>query len=1495
MAIRIRFDSTGNAIAPTFVLSNRNGNKFGHIPAQNIHVSDNFSTAFESAFDVYKEYNGEKYPNWGRLEDFALAYCPEIDLFLQLAVELDDSDSTIKHVSALSVGEAELSQINLYNVEINTETDILREDYKPTVLFDENDPKASLLNRLLDEKAPHYTIRHVDASIAKIQRTFSFDEGNIYDILQEVAQEINCLVDINSGSNELGQPAREISLYDLESYCMDCKKRGDFLNKCPECGSENVRHGYGEDTTIFISTDNLADEIRYSTDVDSVKNCFKLQAGDDLMTAAIVSCNPNGSGYIWYLSDNIKKDMSDELVSALEEYDKKYAYYQSEYEVKPDAETLAAYNALVTKYKPIRDDLSAIHEPIVGYANLMNVYFDTIDMALFLQNELMPSVKTQDTDAQEQAELLNSTSLSPVAVTDLEKCSESTAKSAVLAIAKTIIDRRYRVKVISSTYSNGVWYGSFSVTNYSDETDTADTELIRVSVNDNYEDYIRQRLTKSVNESADNPTDINGLFALELDKFKKQITKYCLTRLQGFADSCQGCLNILIEQGIANDDAWDGTDEDLYNAVYLPYYNKLKALEEEIYLREEEIATVVGKYEKDGVLAKDGMQTIVQKHNDQIHEELNFEKALGSNLWKELVAYRRDDTYSNENYISDGLSNKEIFNRAREFIEIAQKEIVKSATLQHSISSTLKNLLVMKEFSPIVYHFSTGNWIRVRADENVYRLRLLSYDINFNDLTMLPVVFSDVTKTADGTTDSESVFDQVSSMATSYDSIKRQASQGNDAKKTLDGWVDESLALTKMKIVDSADNQNITWDSHGLLCREYLPITDDYDEKQLKIINRGMYLTDDDWLTSRAGVGDFQYYDPESGEIKSSYGVIADTLVGNLILSKKVGIYNTGGSISMDEDGFVMTTNGENIKDRQKVFIIRRKDADANGVETLENLLYVDNSGNLNFKGTLHGANGEFTGHIMATSLNGSYFKVDAESMGFYSPYDSPLLYYENGTMMLHGSIKTTSKDGSYFVVDSSTMGFYTEADEPMLYYEDGMMILYGAIKAVGVDGSYFQVDNDAMGFFDEDGNPLLSYTNGGLTLTGVVNATSLNIVGDGKSMPFDEYIGSNGIISDLKDRVETVELKVQDDQIVMAVRNSTAYKDDLAAIAVTDDRILSIVESSTAFDNMQTQIDQQSDRINLMATKEELNGSVTTLQQSINTNTSTISTKISSEQAYSLFEQSLSSIKLEADQIDLHGYVTANGNFSIDMDGNLTAKNGVFTGSFSAGYWTFDSGGSLYDNGSINANMTVLTGGGYVGGGSSTRVFYGSSGCDVQYGADYDYNCIIRANTIKIISQVGSVEDFRSVEFKKISSWNDMTFVCGESEGAGEESGNIGSEDQPWDSLWVRKQHRGDTDTTYSSRTIKRDIVDMEEMGDMIDNLKPVRFKYNWESDEKSPHHGLIYEDTLPVYPDICDIPKEGQDIAKHAGIMYEELIAVFLKEIQSLRKRVAMLEAQK
>lgn len=1070
MAVRIKFDNTNNVIQPTFVLAHRNGKKIGTIPSENLKVLDNFNSCFELSMSVNKYNNGKEFKLWNDLKDFKLIWCREWDVWFEIYVELEEENDTIKFISGISLGEAELSQINLYGIEVNTEDDIAREDYEPTTLFNESNANASLLHRI-SEKIPHYSFKHVDSSIANLQRTFSFDGISIYDAFQEISKELNCIFIIDSGTNSNGKIAREIRVYDLESNCLECGHRGDFIGVCPECNSENIIVGYGDDTTIFVSTENLADNINFSTDTGSVKNCFKLEAGDDLMTATIMNCNPNGSGYIWYISDELRSDMSDELVNRLNKYDETYDYYQNDYEVTFTGDILNNYNELIEKYKEYSDEINQIPEIVVGYPALMKAYYDTIDMYLLLHDTLMPNIELSRTTAALQAARLGSNSLSPVAVKNLATCSSSTASNAVLAVAKTLVRSDYQVKLKEGVLDGTTWYGNFTVTNYSDETDTATSVRAQVEITEDFETYVRQRIDKTISNQSDETTNVVDLFNLSLSVFEEEIKKYCLSSLESFRDCCETCMNVLIEQGVANGENWQHQTPNLYSSLYEPYYNKYVALTSEIKLRESEIELIMGTYDSDGDLATHGLQTLIEEQKNMIQDTLNFEKYLGEELWLEFIAYRREDVYLNENFVSDGLNTCELFNNALEFINVAKKEIFKSATLQHSINASLKNLLVIKEFLPITQYFKVGNWIRIKIDNQVYRLRLISYELDFDNLDGISVTFSDVKKTVNGmSTSTDAVLDAMV-MQTTYDAVKRQANQGKKSNQKLENWVTNGLALTKMKIIDSADNQNITWDSHGLLCKEYLPITDSYDDKQLKIINRGLYLTDDAWKTSKAGIGDFTFYNPMTGQMEEAYGVIADTLVGNLILSEKVGIYNTNNSITLDENGLTITTDAadeEADSINRMALTIQKKTIESDGSETIEQVMYIDENGNLVLNGSIR-INSSVDSDIstlndIADTSRLTQEIIDTVNNELYREADPSI---EGDTGGVYSTINAKYQEVAEYS-DSILNSYKAELGQYLAYDENGLTL--------GSNQSVFKTVIDNQGMYFKEGDIVTAY-----------------------------------------------------------------------------------------------------------------------------------------------------------------------------------------------------------------------------------------------------------------------------------------------------------------------------------------------------------------------------------------------------------------------------------
>jgi hypothetical protein len=509
-------------------------------------------------------------------------------------VELDEATETIKTVFCTQLGQAELSQIMLYGVEINTEEDIARDDYKISILRDKNDPEASILDRLLS-KAPHYYIDHVDDTIKNIQRSFSFDDISIYDAFQEIAKEIGCIFIFHSNMDENGKIRRAISVYDLQQNCNDCGHRGEFTDKCPnpECTGDgtNIKVGYGEDTLIFVTADELAsDGIQLVTDTDAVKNCFKLVAGDDLMTATVRNCNPNGTDYIWRFSDALNEDMPDELVEKIESYDKKYEEYYNEYISNVDVDLINDYNSLVDKYFIYNGDLQKVNTVIKGHPALMNAYYNTIDLSLYLQSGLMPSVEMSETTAAEQAKLLTSSALSPISVSNIDTVSLNTAEIAVLSMAKIIVKSTYKVDTGESKIvvdgDKKYWEGNFKIVNYSDEeNDFATSDIITVEINDDLETFIQQKIEKALNKENTDDLSISELFSKEYDDFCEELKKYALNPLSSFYKACDACLTILQEQGVGDDSTWsdseEGSESNLYEKLYMPYYDKRIAIESE--------------------------------------------------------------------------------------------------------------------------------------------------------------------------------------------------------------------------------------------------------------------------------------------------------------------------------------------------------------------------------------------------------------------------------------------------------------------------------------------------------------------------------------------------------------------------------------------------------------------------------------------------------------------------------------------------------------------------------------------------------------------------------------------------------------------------------------------------------------------------------------------------------------------------------------------------
>ena len=458
----------------------------------------------------------------------------------------------------------------------------------------------------------------------------------------------------------------------------------------------------------------------------------------------------------------------------------------------------------------------------------------------------------------------------------------------------------------------------------------------------------------------------------------------------------------------------------MYDQYYLPYYNKLLAIQAEKDVRSSELMIILG--DEGAETAPDepvlGVKQYIERAQEEIRGALDLETYLGHDLWVEFSSYRREDEYSNDNFISDGLTDSELVDQALQFIDKAKKEIYKSANLQHTITATLKNLLIIPAFAPIVDYFSVGNWIRVKVDGAVYRLRLVSYDLDYSDMDSLSVEFSDVTKTLSGTADVADILSRASSMASTFDYVTKQAVKGSDASGVLSNWTENGLSATHTKIIDSADNQNMVVDQHGTLYRKFDPMTEKYEDIQMKIINSTIAITDDNWKSTRAALGRFFYVNPKTGEYTEGYGINGEVLCGKLLLGESLGIYNSDNSLRFDADGLTVT-NGTNTVS-----------IDPNGDSVLSIVSENGTVISFNEDGTAN-----FTGNVNATSLStGGKNSIASTNDGTYIAKDGSIYVGgNNGVKILSDGTFNFGNDA--LVWDGSTLtisGYSKDANAPV-------------------------------------------------------------------------------------------------------------------------------------------------------------------------------------------------------------------------------------------------------------------------------------------------------------------------------------------------------------------------------------------------------------------------------------------------------------------------------
>lgn len=967
---KVLFNSQGIIETPTLLLQHKNFETIGNGGVTNVSgltYKNNFNDANEVSFKIHKFNDEKKHPLWDSIVDFKIIYIPQLHERFEILVTTgeEDPNDVSKSITGTSLCEAELSQITLRNVQINTETDMtnpLYDENFPTILY--RDPEeydsvenlaiwekskydylkdktaypteesviarkktilkhASLLHRVL-EKAPHYSISCVADTLKKLKTVheFTFDGTDILSALKDtIADDFHCAFMFNSEN-------RTISVLDLYSTCNNCGYRGDYMDECPECGSNNITNKYGEDTNILINSTNLTTQITLDSNSDSLKNCFYITGADDAINAAIANVNPNGTQYIYYFSNGTLADMPTELQSKLRSYNTLYDEINTTREYNFKADRVAEYNKVInyinTKFASMsKDDQDKIEyptltSPLVGYPALTSAWYSAMDVYYFLNDSMMPVIDVDGMGLDDSITAIQAglKDLGGVAVTGIKTITQSAVKGSVDALVKTFFSASYYDMDITdsllsdydSSTGKRTWSGTITLTSHSqmDENNQYLSKSVKITTDviESTEKYIEQKITRMTNRADDIKDKQITSIKLAEDKFKEQLGYYSLVELNNLKKEFEACRDIAVD-GFTDESVDVQYNNSELKDKYVNFYSgRIVLIQDEIKTRESQIEAVNAIYNTEKSTGE--IQDIV----NSVKAELDLENYLGEELYMLWYSYRREDDYSNDNYSSTGLDDVTLIKRATELVEAAQKELYKAGNLQYSLSATMGNLLALDEFKPIKDKFEVGNFIKVGIDDKVYSLRLMSYETDFDSIQDMSVEFSTVEKVYTGYSDVQSVLDASRSMATSYSSVKDQVDKSKKTTDTVNDWADNGINGDNTQFANSSE-QTILINKNGILGRSYDDQLDEFSLKQFKLVNNGMYFTKDGWQSIETGIGRFTYRDI-NGNLVEDYGIIAKTVVGNLIIGKELQIYNEDKSIVIDENG--LTIDGGYLK-----------------------------------------------------------------------------------------------------------------------------------------------------------------------------------------------------------------------------------------------------------------------------------------------------------------------------------------------------------------------------------------------------------------------------------------------------------------------------------------------------------------------------------------------------------------------------------------------------
>lgn len=880
---------SGNYKKPRFFLCNTDKEIICELQTTNTQGSFKFNGLSEISFEVSRFYNDDitgeikVNPYYSKIEAFRLIYVEGFGYFELQGPELvGDGIQESKSCTAYSL-EYILSTKYLEDFYVNTgRSDSIEViyanggDITPITLYNPDNKNLSLLHLVL-EKIYGWNIAHVDSSLQTLSRQFEVDRESVYDFLiNEVCEKFNCYIVFDTISNSIriysesltakfigdgvankfiiSPPFKDINTVSVDGYkttrwMYDSITGTLTLEDTPVSGArvEVVDGALTEwETDVFVSFENLAQEININYDADNIKTVLTVNYGDEGTIREVNLGLPYLTDISYYYTvDWMGQDLYD------------------------------AYTKYLQKTNSVQSDYTNNSQEILKLND--QIYYEKTRLSL--EYSLVQSV--------------NSTTVGTYYIRQTNADGTFYYKEVSLPSEYNANENYYSnltANVTEDKMSNfyNVLKKYFNNENEDKHDDNSDITSWKTDLNNLSEDfefievYTLNYLIAEMDKVSGNrignsiaETAINNF----LSKVWSELGKTPLEEL--YLKPYKTRQETNIEAG------WSQNDSKNY-PYYYPVVLYINSIEKAI----SKLDVVIKSYEE--------QRGVFEKDNLEISDNLLVVNNFTDKQLVRLSSFLREDELNLDDIVEtsqDDLSSS--FKVKQDAMESGRIELQKICQPQLQFSMSMANIYALTEFKPIVDQFQLGKVIRVALrPDYIKQSRLLQVDINFDDFSDFSCEFGELTNLR---TQSDIHADLLSKAITAGKSVATNSSywtRGADSATSTDLKIQQGLldATTQIKAIDGS--QGVVIDKYGIKLQKKDPNTGELDPRQTWMTNNMILMSDDGFKTSRSALGQITVDGNEY------YGIIAEMVLSGYIEGTTIkggditGTTITGGTIT---------------------------------------------------------------------------------------------------------------------------------------------------------------------------------------------------------------------------------------------------------------------------------------------------------------------------------------------------------------------------------------------------------------------------------------------------------------------------------------------------------------------------------------------------------------------------------------------------------------------